>query len=220
MTKDEIAKALGASSHEPSEGMSSYLKGRAQARNEPEVLVVPKGPSIIVIGPDGVGKTTVCAHLSAMTGIPVWKSRIEKRIFKGELSKFADGGSLVFDIQFADLIYQTGCRFISDRGYPCEKVYAQVFGRKTDEGLLTAIDQSHEEVGTKILYLYSSVLPTREDDLVPSAKYWDVKAAYDKFVEWTGLDGIAGDTHEMLRVYQEGGDMSLQFAQECWEKLQ
>jgi hypothetical protein len=143
---------------------------------EPEIIVVPKGPSVIVIGPDGVGKTTVCARMSEMTGIPVWKCPSEKTIFRGGGAnpKFMEGGSLVFDFQLAYLLSQTGYRIISDRGYPCERVYAQVFGRKTDDALLTAIDQSHAEHGTRILYLYSSVLPAWEDDLVPSARYWDV----------------------------------------------
>ena len=48
--------------------------------------------SLIVIGPDRVGKTTLVKHLSEMTGIPSFKCPTEKQIFQ-------DGGrsSLVFD---------------------------------------------------------------------------------------------------------------------------
>lgn len=189
-------------------------------------LVVPRGPSILVEGPDGVGKTTVCAHMSEMTGIPVFKAPSEKQIFR-------EGGrqSLAFDHTLVSFLEQTGYRFISDRCYISELVYSKVFGRETDMGLLRLIDNAHARLGTRVLYLYSSELPAREDDLVPAEKYWDVKAAYDAvFEEWShigaGRPGLlpAGyavqlDTAEMLRAYQEGGDTSREFAVDCLRKL-
>ena len=189
-------------------------------------IVVPRGPSILVEGPDGVGKTTVCAHMSEMTGIPVFKAPSEKRIFR-------EGGrqSLAFDHTLVSFLEQTGYRFISDRCYISELVYSKVFGRETDMGLLRLIDDAHARLGTMVLYLYSSELPAREDDLVPTEKYWDVKAGYDAvFKEWSHIGGygpggpspsyaVQLDTAEMLRAYQGGGDISREFATKCLHML-
>ncbi len=84
-------------------------------------------PSILVVGPDRVGKTTLVQHMSRITGIPAFKCPSEKQIFK-------DGGrsSLAFDYTLTHFMEQTGVRFISDRAYPCEWVYSQVFDRDTD----------------------------------------------------------------------------------------
>ena len=180
--------------------------------------IFPKGPSILVVGPDGVGKTTVCQQMSGMTGIPVWKCPSEKEIFKGR--QFSDGKSLVFDYQLANFLEITGYRIISDRGYPCEWVYSRIFDRVTDEELLEMIDGRHADLRTKILYLFSSQLPTREDDLVPTEKYWDVKAGYDAFAEWSDCEVYAIDTCEMLEAYGKGEDLSREFAIHCMESLE
>lgn len=180
---------------------TEHLYGRIKSR---------KGPSIIVIGPDRVGKTTVAAHLSAELSIPGFKCPAEKQIFK-------NGGrsSLAFDYTLTHFIPQTGIRFVSDRGYPCEWVYSKVFGRETDDQLLEMIDAGHEYIGTKILYLYSSVPPTEEDDLVPADKYLDVKNKYDDFCKWSSISVCAIDTAEMLEAFRNGWDTSRATALKC-----
>ena len=165
--------------------------------------IIHAGPSVIVVGPDGVGKTTIVRHLSERTGIPSFKCPSEKEIF---CTNGID--SLTFDLSLTHFLAQTGHRFISDRGYPCEWVYSQVFWRATDILKLRAIDDRHAKLGTVILYLYSSVQPLQEDDIVPSEKYWPVKRGYDEFMTWTGCRVLSLDTAEMLQVYQEGGDVS------------
>ncbi len=160
-------------------------------------------PSIIVVGPDRVGKTTIVKHISEMLEIPPFKCPAEKKIFK-------EGGreSLAFDYTLTHFMAQTGVRFISDRGYPCEWVYSKVFGRQTDLDLLDLIDRAHQNLGTRILYLYSSVEPTEPDDLVPADKYWDVKQTYDDFCEWSTCRITAVDTAKMLQAYRDGDDLS------------
>lgn len=177
-------------------------------------VYIPGIGSVIVVGPDRVGKTTIVSLLSKIFGIPSFKCPTEKQIFK-------DGGrsSLVFDYNLTHFLKQTNYLFISDRGYPCEWVYSRVFKRETDRPLLAMIDANHAMLGTQILYLYSSVPPIEEDDLVPAEKYWDVKNTYDEFAKATSCKVIAYDTAKMLKAYQEGGDISNEVADEIAELL-
>lgn len=157
--------------------------------------IMQTGPSIIIVGPDGVGKTTVAKRMSELTNIPTFKCPSEKQIFR-------DGGrsSLAFDYTLTHFLSQTGYRFISDRGYPCEFVYSLVFERETDMDMLLRIDEAHANLGTKILYLYASVQPTEPDDIVPSDKYWDVKKMYDHFAFWSDCHVVQYDTAQSLHL--------------------
>ncbi len=174
-----------------------------------------RGPSVIVIGPDRVGKTTVVSHISKILNIPSFKCPAEKQIFK-------QGGrsSLAFDYTLTHFIEQTGVRFISDRGYPCEWVYSKVFGRETDDQLLELIDTGHEHIGTKILYLWSSTVPHEEDDLVPSDRYFDVVEQYDKFRLWSSCRVYSIDTSEMLEAFKSGWDTSFQVARKAIDLME
>lgn len=176
--------------------------------------LIPPGPSVIVIGPDRVGKTTLVKHLSYLIGIPAFKAPSEKQIFK-------DGGrsSLVFDYTLTHFLQQTDTRFISDRGYPCEWVYSKVFGRETDSALLKLIDDQHAKIDTRILYVFSSEEPKEEDDLVPRERYWDVVQGYNEFINWTGCDVITVNTKLMLEAFQNGGDISEHVSREVMEML-
>lgn len=158
-------------------------------------LIIPSGPNIMVVGPDGVGKTTIVEELSERLGIPSFKFPSEQEVFrKGQR------GQLLFDLGLAHFLQQTGLRYISDRGYPCEWVYAGVFDRETDVDTLRTIDQKHAEIGTKILYLYSSVLPEEKDELVPDEFYFKVKNGYDRFVCWTQCRVYQYDTAGSLHL--------------------
>lgn len=187
------------------EGLAYY----SRPRPDPFAL-----PSILVVGPDRVGKTTIVRHLSQILGVPSFKCPAEKAIFR-------DGGrsSLAFDYTLTHFLSQTGYRFISDRAYPCEWVYSKVFQRETDAVLLTKIDDMHAKLGTRILYLSSSVPPTESDDLVPAEKYEDVRMTYDDFCEWTAARVTAVDTAKMLAAFDLGGDISRETALRCKELM-
>ena len=174
--------------------------------------LIEPGPSILIVGPDGVGKTTVAGKLSEKTDIPVFKCPVEKEIFK-----LGGAESLVFDYMLCEFLEQTRYRFISDRAYPCEWVYSRVFNRVTGEALLKEIDRKHSRLGTKILYLYSSVQPAEPDDIVPSEKYWEIKETYDQFCEWTDCEVVAYDTAESLEL--EGSWRAEYDAAVCMEAL-
>lgn len=174
-----------------------------------------KSPSILVVGPDGVGKTTLVKKMSEMTSMPTFKCPSEKQIFKSSGAE-----SLHFDYMLTYFIEQTGVSFISDRAYICEAAYSAVFNRKTNNELLDEIDKRHCKLGTKILYLYSSVQPFEEDDIVPSEKYFDVKLAYDYlFDKWCRCECLRIDTARMLKEYKDGKDISTVFAMDCLELM-
>lgn len=158
-------------------------------------IIIPAGPSIMVVGPDGVGKTTICEELSTRLGIPTFKFPKEADVFR-----HGAGSQLTFDLGLAYFMEQTGLRYISDRGYPCEWVYSGVFDRVTDHETLWAIDDVHARIGTKILYLYSSVLPEEKDELVPDEFYWKVKDGYDQFMKWTDCRVYSYDTAGSLHL--------------------
>ena len=176
--------------------------------------IIPAGPSLLIVGPDRVGKTTLAAKLSRMSGVPTFKCPSEKQIFK-------QGGrsSLAFDYTLTHFLSQTGYRFISDRAYPCEWVYSLVFKRETDDPLLAAIDHQHANLGTQILYVFSSDVPRDEDDLVPTEMYEKVRSTYDAFCDWTQCQFYKYDTARMLQAYQDGGDISEHVARDLMEIL-
>lgn len=170
------------------------------------------GISILIVGPDGVGKTTIAAKMSELTGLPTFKCPTEKTLFK-------NGGaqSLAFDMMLTHFLDQTKHRFISDRSYPCEFVYSDVFNRVTDGELLSRIDLQHARIGTVILYLYASVQPTEPDDIVPSDKYFDVKRGYDFFCGWTMCKTVSYDTSQSLHL--SGDERAIYDTQRCMELL-
>lgn len=145
-------------------------------------------PCILVEGPDRVGKSTIAKALSDVVKLPLFKFADEAQIFKK-----GQNGALAFDFGLTGFIKQTGFRFISDRSYVSEWVYATAFDRKTDWDLLERIDSAHADIGTKILYLWSSTVPGEIDELVPQDKYWQVKSTYDKFCDWTRCEIVDYD---------------------------
>lgn len=151
-------------------------------------MIARKG-SILVEGPDGVGKTTISRALGERLGLPVFKFPDEAKVFRT-----GQDGWLKFDLGLTYFLDQTDQHFISDRSYVSEFVYAHAFDRDTNWDMIERIDEMHSRLGTTILYLYSSVQPAEIDELVPPEKYWHVKSWYDKFCNWTSCRVIKFDT--------------------------
>ena len=164
--------------------------------------------SIIVVGPDRVGKTTICNRISEMTGVPIFKCPSEKEIFKN-----GGVGSLTFDYTLTHFLQQTGYRMISDRGYPCEWVYSTIFKRSSDWGKLGEIDARHSLIGTKIVFIHSSEVPREEDDLVPSEFYGKIVDGYRLFCDLSLCDVYEFDSKDMLQAFYDGEDISNDFSE-------
>lgn len=146
--------------------------------------------TVIIVGPDGVGKTPIAQALAAKSHGRYFKCSMEHEIFRA-------GGkpeTLWFDLILTQLLQQTQMPIVSDRGYPCEFAYSRAFDRKTNENLLGKIDAEHADLGTVIVHLYSSVLPTKEDELVSSDMYWKINDQYLEFARWSACEVITYDT--------------------------
>lgn len=141
-----------------------------------------KDVSIIVIGTDGVGKTPIAMALAEHYGLPYFK-------FANEVEALKSAGHpgqhmLWFDYGLTQLMEQTGLRIVSDRGYPCEWVYANYFMRKTDEDLISDIDWRHHELGTIIVWLYDSKIDenAKDDPHVQKSDIPGIQRKYNTFL--------------------------------------
>lgn len=137
---------------------------------------------VLLDGPDGVGKSEISLALSKALRIPRFKCETEKQSWQdGTLEQ-----SLWFDFVLPQFVRQTGVSFVGDRGYPSEWVYSQVFDRKTNPEMLTAVDQQFAELGTTIVVLlrrdYSG---SRFDELVDSSYLATLHKKYLEFATWT-----------------------------------
>lgn len=164
-----------------------------------------KRPTIIVCGPDGVGKTPIAHAMAHQLGVPYFKVSIEKAIFRREQGP----ETLWFDLLLTQFLEQADCGMVSDRGYPCEWVYSQVFKRETDHSRLREIDECHAALGTKVVVLYSSETPTKVDELVPRELYGDILDRYREFMRWTRCDVMRYDTSKSLAAIEQlEGDLA------------
>ena len=99
---------------------------------------------LLIDGPDGTGKTTVCQMLSETLDIPVVKMPNMKEYFDAgsteEYSKF-----------FNDILVQfKGCSFIMDRGFTSSLVYSKIYQRPFD---LSYIEQHEKDLGADVFIL-------------------------------------------------------------------
>lgn len=139
-------------------------------------------PSIIVVGTDGVGKTPIAKALAEHYKIPYFK-------FQNEVSALKDVENpgrhmLWFDYGMTQMMEQTGLRIVSDRGYPCEWVYATYFNRKTDLNLIDKIDSHHVDLKTIIVWLYDSKIQTsaKADPYIATVDIPELQKLYRLFL--------------------------------------
>ena len=93
---------------------------------------------IVVEGPDGAGKTSLCRHLAERTGFPVYKP-VGDPLTTGMStleSQAHDRGAI------DALVAARAPDLIMDRSFPSEWVYSLVFERQIDTNLIWALDRA------------------------------------------------------------------------------
>ena len=133
--------------------------------------------AIFIVGPDGSGKTEVSTAISGLTGLPRFKCPSEKEWFRQR----SFNGYLGFDLLLPHFVAQTGRGFVSDRGYPCEWVYSQAYGRMSDRAGLNRIDELWKDRGGRIVVLARRDYSHIEDDLIETDMLPRLHDLYEKF---------------------------------------
>lgn len=142
---------------------------------------------LFVCGPDKCGKTNIIERLSNEFNIPSFKASDEHRTFLKNQKEF------LYQLRYSDfrtydLVSQLGLSVLFDRGYPCEKVYAEFFGRQTDIVALEALDAMYAQLGAKILLCTRHDFTGIIDDLdqrLDSNALEKISNLYHSFAQWT-----------------------------------
>lgn len=127
-----------------------------------------KSLHILIDGPDGVGKTTICQLLSKKLKIPVIKMADMPKHFKNN----PEAASEVYNktiIQFKD------SSFIMDRGWPTSIVYSLVYGRSYKD--LEYLKDIRGKLNEKLVILIANK-PFRGDKLIKSDKWKRINDEY------------------------------------------
>ena len=140
---------------------------------------------LIFEGPDGCGKTNIAEELSKHLAIPVYKSGKEAEIFHDPEGQYL---TLKWaNYEMIKLLEVTEASVIFDRFFPSEWVYAQVFNRKTDLGLVKKYDAWMAKLGAKIIWCDKPNMDG-EDELVPASKYNELRDKYFDYMKDTLCD--------------------------------
>ena len=144
---------------------------------------------IIFDGPDGCGKSNICAALSDHLKIPSFKNEDEWQHFphKSKTEYFLN------TIRYAhphllQYFKQTETSVILDRAYPSELVYSKIFGRKTDMDSLRHCDDLCVKMDATIIVPYRTSYTNVIDqfDFVDEQLLDRIHEAYmTDFLDWT-----------------------------------
>lgn len=202
-TRRKMSKRSVIVSSDTRKSLSEKMKGRkfsplhrlrhkkAAQRRSIKAMNSKKLPSkqlvLFVVGPDGCGKSSIISELSRVLNVPAFKASDEHATFLGTQKKFLS------DLRFADpriedFLYQTGASVIFDRGYPCEKVYAEFYDRETDHKVLRFLDEKYAAMGAKILVCTRSSFQGRVDNLdarLDQTALAKISNLYQEFLIWT-----------------------------------
>tara|TARA_Y100000385_G_C12742073_1_gene487215 strand:- start:75 stop:593 length:519 start_codon:yes stop_codon:yes gene_type:complete len=160
------------------------------------------------IGPDMTGKSNIAEALSSKLNIPVfknegeWKTKLSGEDYFVNLLRY--GGPFLMDF-----MKQTNTSVILDRFYPCELVYAEAFGRQTDNEIISWMDNEFSKLDGKFIICvkrdYSGLVDDVFPDQLPKEKLEELDFLYRKFYEFTGCDCLILETddHDIERQTNE-----------------
>jgi len=159
----------------------------SNAKNTRKMNKVTNQLVLICGGPDRCGKTNILRELERRLNVPYFKASGEHENFLQAQDRFINELRYA-DPRVADMLYQTGMSILIDRGYMCEWVYAQFFGRETDMHMLRAMDNAYKKLGVKILICTRKSFAGIQDDLNPKLDeiaLQKISDLYANFVKWT-----------------------------------
>jgi len=156
---------------------------------------------VLVVGPDMCGKTQIAKALAVKLGATYYKASNEHKRFLGDQNSFLN------ELRFADparldIIKQSGVSIVFDRGFPCEFVYSQYFGRTTDTAVLLELDRQYAELGAVIVFAtrmsFDGISDDLDDRIGPEQlKY--ISSLYDTFIQATRCS--------VLKLYVDDEDL-------------
>ncbi len=124
---------------------------------------------VVLVGPDRCGKTNIINELSARTGIPTFKAKVQREFFVGDRSNFLPflryGETTVLD-----MVEQLKLSVLFDRLWPCEWVYSRCFGRFTDDEVVKRLDERYAALNALIVVCRRASYVGVIDDDDPSIK--------------------------------------------------
>lgn len=150
---------------------------------------------IIIDGPDGVGKSTVCDLLSKSSGYPIIRMADSAKYFSDP--QFLE----IMARQFNETVSQFAkYPFIMDRGYPTSLVYSKIFNRKGD---LSYIKDIEYKLNPHV-YILSRKEPFADDpllnrELYPKAMELYLDLAQDRNYKVIDIDKYL-DTDHIARI--------------------
>lgn len=155
---------------------------------------------LLVDGPDGTGKSTVCSILSRNLELPVVKMPNMKKYFELGLTE-------EFSELFNETILQFKDRsFILDRGFPSSLVYNKVYNRGAN---LEYLKNFEDRLGCQVFILYGDdqVLFERrpQDEIISREKRIEVNAEYQRLAKdrgWSRIDTTSRFPDEVARQIQ------------------
>jgi deoxyadenosine/deoxycytidine kinase len=142
---------------------------------------------VFLCGPDRCGKTEIGQELAGRSGIPYFKASSEHDTFlscrvsrrEAFLNQMRYADPRVFDV-----LKQTGHSVIFDRGFPCERVYSKVLGRKTDQQIIKHMDEMWASLGAVIVLCHRSSYLGISDDLDPRIDSHVLDAIHDEYFDF------------------------------------
>jgi len=157
---------------------------------------MPTQQIIIFDGPDMCGKSNIAKELSNQLSIPYFKASSEHDTFLKHQDRFLN--QLIYaDPRVLDILKQTGHSVIFDRAYPSEWAYSALLQRKTDWGMLCALDDGYAQLSAKLIICVRKSYEGITDDIQPkfgSDVLQEQDRLYREFADWTKLTTLVLDT--------------------------
>lgn len=155
-------------------------------------------PRLIIEGFDNTGKSTIAAALSKQYNTPVFKNKLEGRLFRGVGINYYHNLQIATPtlIQFMEDTWGTLDGIIFDRFLPSEYAYSQAYGRQTDLDLIWEFDKQLANLGFSLIICYKPNILNFTDDLVKVEMNSDVTRNFLKYSFNTRMPTLVMNTSD------------------------